>query len=361
MYTVRYLPNGERMGGQSPLHASLELAQVLHELGVPSDTDVARQVEPRADLVLVVSGHEVPVEVKARATVTPAQVAALTSTAADAATVGTVVVADRVTEKAREMLRAASIGWFDRRGHLRVVAPGILIDTDVRVPAVNDGETRDPLRRRAVLEVATWLMSDPARSPAGVRELARILSRSPSSISDALADLRSEGLITKTGQPTLPDLFWETADHWSTARQPLASEPNLGAASLTDPLQLGFDAVERGSGWALTDTFAAAAYGAPVGVRAGAPPDFLVPTKQLVRLAAITLGIATEADRRCSVREAPVAWACDRRVDGAKLGLSARWPLAHPLFVALDLASDPGRGREILESWTPKEPWRRVW
>jgi hypothetical protein len=37
------------------------------------------------------------------------------------------------------------------------------------------------------------------------------------------------------------------------------------------------------------------------------------------------------------------------------------WPLAHPLFVALDLASDPGRGTEILAGWRPQEETVRVW
>lgn len=29
--------------------------------------------------------------------------------------------------------------------------------------------------------------------------------------------------------------------------------------------------------------------------------------------------------------------------------------------VALDLAQDTGRGREILDAWTPDERWTRVW
>jgi hypothetical protein len=37
-----------------------------------------------------------------------------------------------------------------------------------------------------------------------------------------------------------------------------------------------------------------------------------------------------------------------------------KWPVAHPLFVALDLAQDTGRGREILDAWTPTEG-TRVW
>jgi hypothetical protein len=31
------------------------------------------------------------------------------------------------------------------------------------------------------------------------------------------------------------------------------------------------------------------------------------------------------------------------------------------VFVALDLAQDVGRGREILAAWTPDSRWSRVW
>jgi DNA-binding transcriptional ArsR family regulator len=345
----------------SGAEAARELAGVLADVGLQGEeAGAALQAEHQPDLLLDLGDRRILVEVKERATVTPAQVATLIEAAANRTDSATVVVADRVTEKAREMLREAGIGWFDRRGHLRVVAPGILVDTEVRVPTVTTGKQGSPLRRRAVLEVATWLMSDPPQSTAGVRELARILSLSPSSVSDALADLRAEGLVSKAGIPVLPELFWEAVDHWSTPRQALASEPQPGDASGTEPLHLGI-AVAAARGWALTDTLAAAAYGAPVGVRSGAPPDFLVPTKQVVRLAAITLGTTTEAERGCTVREAPVTWACERRIDGSAFGASTPWPLAHPLVVAIDLASDPGRGREVLESWTPPKPWHRVW
>jgi hypothetical protein len=46
------------------------------------------------------------------------------------------------------------------------------------------------------------------------------------------------------------------------------------------------------------------------------------------------------------LRIAPVPLVCSRRVDTT--GRAAEiWPLAQPLFVALDLAQDPGRGKEI--------------
>ncbi len=57
------------------------------------------------------------------------------------------------------------------------------------------------------------------------------------------------------------------------------------------------------------------------------------------------------------VRVAPVPAACSHRVDLS----AATWPLAAPVFVALDLAQDAGRSREILAGWTPPEPWTRVW
>jgi hypothetical protein len=58
------------------------------------------------------------------------------------------------------------------------------------------------------------------------------------------------------------------------------------------------------------------------------------------------------------LRVAPVPLATRSRID---LSGPPKWPLAHPLFVALDLAQDIGRGREILEAWNPDERWTRVW
>lgn len=51
---------------------------------------------------------------------------------------------------------------------------------------------------------------------------------------------------------------------------------------------------------------------------------------------------------------------CARRVDAAAWSIEA-WPLAAPLFVALDLDQDAGGGCEILNDWDPPERWTRVW
>jgi hypothetical protein len=135
------------------------------------------------------------------------------------------------------------------------------------------------------------------------------------------------------------------------------------SGSVDKALRLGLRDPESTLGWAMTDTMAAALYGAPVGVRTGYPPDFYVPTEAVFSRAIRLLGSAENpSDRKCRIRVAPVLMACDHRIDAAQAHLGdARWPLAHPLFVALDLAADPGRGSEILEGWSPPEPWQRVW
>jgi hypothetical protein len=126
-------------------------------------------------------------------------------------------------------------------------------------------------------------------------------------------------------------------------------------------LHLGLDDIESTVGWALTDTVAAAHYGAPVSMRADHPPDFYVPDQSTLRRAVRLLGPATTpAERTGRIRVAPVPLVCARRVDGTTWA-NESWPLANPVFVALDLAQDPGRGREILDMWTPGKSWHRVW
>jgi hypothetical protein len=41
-------------------------------------------------------------------------------------------------------------------------------------------------------------------------------------------------------------------------------------------------------------------------------------------------------------------------------GRRSGFPLAHPVVIALDLAQDRARGREILEAWSPPR-YARVW
>jgi hypothetical protein len=141
----------------------------------------------------------------------------------------------------------------------------------------------------------------------------------------------------------------------------LPRPPSPGTdATITTPLRLGLDNAESTTGWALTDSAAAVAYGAPLAVRAEQLLDFYVPDQATARRATALLGEApSRSQARYALRVAPVPAACSHRVDLATNPFE--WPLAHPLFVALDLARDTGRGREILAVWPPPDRWARVW
>lgn len=270
-----------------------------------------------------------------------------------------VLVADRITQDARSLLNAAGWGWLDLRGHLRIVGRGLFIDTDV--PAVAQlSNPADPFSGQVGMEVAAALLLEPDRKPA-VRSLATELGRAPSSVSDVLARMRTAHLIDDDGKPVVPQLFWELAAHWQVSSVDVSALPADDDQAMRNVLRIGFDDVEHTTGWALGDSVAAAAYGAPIAIRSDHPRDFAVPDGTVLRRASRLLGPAAHHESRgATIRVAPVPMVCTRRVDGTQWA-HEEWPLAQPLFVALDLAQDPGRGREILADWTPQGRWHRVW
>lgn len=314
-----------------------------------------------ADLIAEINGALLDIDIKVAATVTPdslaKQLPRWSGTPPQAAS-APLLVADRIVAAAREILREHGWSWLDLRGHLRLSGPGVLVDT--AVPAA-------PKIPRAVglfagkvaIEVACALLLAPER-PASVRQLARDLNRSPSSVSAAMNSFREAQLIDSEGLPVTPELFWETASAWRPASTTIARISLLHDPTITAALRTGWSELTTGTGWALTDTMAAAAYGAPAGVRTGYPPDFYVPDATTAHRAETLLGRPTSDDARgATIRIAPVPQVCTLRNPGPPDG--PPWPLANPLFVALDLAADPGRGREILEAWNPPEGVTRVW
>jgi hypothetical protein len=137
-----------------------------------------------------------------------------------------------------------------------------------------------------------------------------------------------------------PELFWALADRWSPDRTWLAIEPNA--------------ATEDTTGWCISGTIAAADYGAPV-VAPRAVPDLYVPGPVVVTIAARRYGVARDATTAAaSIAVAPTSELTDHPLPP----VDQPWPLAHPVAVALDLAQDRARGREILDDWNPPE---RVW
>lgn len=272
-----------------------------------------------------------------------------------------VVVADRIPQPSRAWLNEHEVSWLDLRGHLRFVAQGFFIDADV-TPQREPPTRSSALAGRVGLEVAALLLAEPG-IPLGVRAIASRLERSASTVSQVLKILREQELIDRYGLTRPADLFWEVAAVWRPDGADLARVPDPDDRAVSKALGLERVQVARARGWALTDTLAAMSYGAPAGARTDHPPDFYVPDAATLRRAVQLLGPArTTSSRAATVRVAPVPMVCDQRVDPLMLPAGrGGWPLTHPVFVALDLASDPGRGREILDAWTPPKPWKRVW
>lgn len=335
-----------------------QLREALTSLGVASAIEVTAVEGRRADVVLAMADDHVSLETTALALADADTVAGRLGRWGATLTEGAVglVVADRVTAAARDLLNESGWGWLDLRGHLRIVGPGIVIDTDV--PATGPpAPARSAFSGQVGRELAVLLLLA-ADQAARIRAAAAELSRAPSSVSETMRAFRADGLVTTDRRPVLPELFWALGEHWESTHVDVASLP----VPERDGAALGVNLADlEQTGWALTDTVAAVAYGAPVASRVDHPPDFLVPDQTTLRRAVQLLGPAATASTRAGrVRVAPVPAACSWRVE-ASGWTDAQWPLAHPLFVALDLAQDPGRGREILDGWTPPKPWRRVW
>jgi DNA-binding transcriptional ArsR family regulator len=332
------------------------LIDALAQLGVQAweSVNVSGQ-----EIDLVIEPGQTQVRVKHRALVTEDVAERLLAETPRSPGSVLLVVGERVTKTARKLLTDHRAGYYDLRGHLALRSDNIVIDADVE-PVFGRAARTQALSGTAGLEVATALLMEPAAGIA-VRELARRLGRAASTVSEVLAALRRSGLIDERHRVEGTELFWQVADRWSATRVYIAQLPVPGNYdTITKPLRLGLDDVESTSGWALTDSAAAMAYGAPLAVRTEQLLDFYVPDQATLRRATTLLGAApSRTQARCAVRVAPVPAVCSHRVDLATNPFE--WPLAHPLFVALDLAQDAGRGREILNAWTPSQRWARVW
>jgi hypothetical protein len=270
-----------------------------------------------------------------------------------------VLVADRVTADAKDLLRDTGWGWLDLRGHLHVVAPGLFVDANVEPFRGPAHRHHDPFAGKSGLEVTVELLLDPhPNKPIGIRSLAKRIHRSPSTVSEVLSRLREAHLVEDDLSPVVPDLFWSIASAWRPVSAHVASLPDDGDQPLLNTLRVGLESGSR-VGWALTDSQAAHEYGAPIALRRDYPPTLYVPDDVTLRRATQVLGTSnTSSDRSGTLAVAPVSAVCEQRIADQSTSM---WPLAHPLFVALDLAQDPGRGREILSEWTPPEWWPRVW
>lgn len=357
MFGIDRTANARHAFSVKKVDAESLLREALESVGVATDDQILNGADTGADFVTVLG--DAPVRVEFRSLVDLGAAQRLASKPGATPESVLMVVGERILDSAKEFLSERNVGFFDLRGHLKVRTPALIIDTAVPTRRRAAPSGSDPLAGDVGLEVGVAVLMAP-KDRHGVRTLARALERSPSSVSVVMQRLRRDGYIDSSGSLVGTELFWLLADRWGTESTMLAEMPPMDEHSrLSRALRLDFAGSEA-EGWALTDAAAALHFGAPLAVRADQRLDFYVPNLTAMRRAESLLGTAsTMSTTRARLRVAPVA-----AVTSCRVKLRTRqpvWPLAHPLFVALDLARDVGRGREILSDWTPPEGWDRVW
>jgi hypothetical protein len=242
-----------------------------------------------------------------------------------------VVVANRISEPARALLAAKGWSWLDRRIGAHLVDDGRDIEVrfaDGRPPARRGGTASGVISGRAGIAFAAALLCAPDDPPSR-RRVAASIGMSPQAVANAAARLVDAGLLGLDGRPALPDLFWALAEVWQ-------------------PTQESFVAgLPEGDGWVLAGDQAAASLGAPV-VNLDPRPTLWATDPVMLRRAERRLGRAAEHDRVATLALAPT------ELVSITARASVPWSLPHPVFAALDLARDRGRGREILDAWTPE-------
>jgi len=261
-----------------------------------------------------------------------------------------VLASRRISQELRGELSRRGIGFYDGRGHLRLHKPPLVVDTIV--PGLSpSAEQRRRLRieRGALLDVALAALM--GQTSAGVRATATAIGRAPGTVSKNLGLLREAGLVNDDNTAVVPELFAAVAEEWRPARIPLAKLPGTKAGAVADKLILGMRDEDE-IGWVLADHHAAGAWGAPVVLDSSSPPDFYVPTAQATSNAKALLGSAEFGRHACTVAVAPSAVVCRNRFSPPR-SRSSHWLAPAPVIAALDLASDPGRGSEILQAWHP--------
>ncbi len=218
----------------------------------------------------------------------------------------------------------------------------MFIDTDFESTEKRQPMVVDAIAGRAGLAVAYRLLTSPTQPIQPTRSGTGF---APSTVSVALQRIRDAGLLDPDGQAVAPELFWVLAERWAPDRRWLLTAPDQSEAAWTD---------SDTPGWCLSGTLAAVELGAPV-TATPSIPDLYVPGPVDLTIASRRYGVTNDPNvAAASVAVAPVPGVTTDRRPPVTQG----WPLAHPVAVALDLAQDRARGREILEEWSPPE---RVW
>jgi hypothetical protein len=312
-------------------------------------------------LIVERPNRSITLEVKATSVADPGRVSVMLQNSArhrssQSPADAVVLVADEVSKVSRAILREHGWGYLDRRGLLWLRTADLIInDTDIEPRPRHRGEDSptEPLSGRTAMGMSLWMLMHPEQ-PAGVRSLARELDCSPSTAHDALKRLQAVALVRADNTPLIPELFWAVAERWRPERHYVGREPNLD-----DMHSLGLGG--HGTNFVISNDVAAAAWGAPVVVRSGHRPDFYVAPTVLNRAVRL-LGPAAAADSGATLSVAPIRAVIEEAFDRPSQSSPwLHWPLSHPAVVALDLAQDQSRGREILADWGAPQGFVRVW
>jgi hypothetical protein len=247
------------------------------------------------------------------------------------------VVADRFSPAARELLSQHGIGWLDRRGHLRLVLPpGIFIDKDID-PLIVGARNRAANPFSSVgLDVAVALLLDPTGRP-GVREVARRTGASAGRVSELLREMRRQALVEGDGTPAIPDLFEAVAAAWAPRWVALSAAPRPDA------------------GVRLAGLAAARWHGVGLAATTSSLPQFYLRDESALRR--LVRNVEPDPARSVVVARAavcPSPFGFDQAA-----GSSSGFAVANHVVVALDLVRD-GSGRQALAGWNPTAGVR-VW
>ena len=259
------------------------------------------------------------------------------------------LVAQRITDEARVILRQRNVSFFDERGYLSIRRMTLVVEASLATAGAPSTRRRGQPLDGIGLDVALWLLH--TREPGGVRAISRAIGRTASSVSDALRRLVDGGLVTSTHEPLLPELFDAAVQAWRYRANHIAvsGDPTTPSNSRALRTRLG-EAV--GTGWAWTGSVAEHAWQVPGIRRRAGRSQLMLPNAESLDLAASIL--KQDPNGQFELVVAPAAWLASHRVE-------RRGKVVVPaITVALDLALDDARGRELLSGWDP-EGAHRVW
>lgn len=255
-----------------------------------------------------------------------------------------VIVADSISTPVRQQLAVAGINWLDRRGHLRINAPGIFIDTAIPAQPRRAEQPRAvidrPIRGNGGLAVAVdALCRTAAGEPLSTgADVARRAGLSQPTVSVASRALGEAGLIGRNGA-LIPELFWEVAAIWRPEWVNLTRLPE-GKDGLGLVAGDTRAAIHHGIGLVITDQF---------------PWELYASDRQTGHLTKLLYGY-DQGPTVARVAFAPTPLALEDQV----VTKGSPFPYVNPIIAALDAASDPSRGAEAVRDWNPTTI-RRVW